>query len=120
MLGRTGKRSAKCGRSTLPTGGGPWTRTDGLPVADDITELTTQGARVPIIFDERGDRETGWTFTGTALDGTAGENCNNWSAVVSGADEVCIGHSPKVSESWTCHSTYQYCDTSRHLYCFER
>ena len=70
----TGTKASKCGLSVLPVAAGPWVRTDGLPFAPAIGELTATSHVVytPLNYDEFGHlfpTSTSYNFTNTDWNG---------------------------------------------------
>jgi len=138
LLGYSGTKAASCGLAALPTGGGPWLRTDGLLVASDIAQITGgecdyQGLvsppdsssclSNPVVKDETGaDPTASYAWTGTYADGTASSNnCDDWT---SGASE----HAGSMGTYAHAGRSFAYSGTSacnvdwldRSVYCFER
>ena len=117
-----GKKSANCGQASLPTGAGPWQRTDGTPfmgVLDQIT--TTEAVYTPMNVDEFGheiSREA--IYTGTLRDGTAGaRNCGNWTTDAFG--EVDIGQTTDTYPQWTEYAGYSFCRVApRRIACLQK
>lgn len=108
LQGFGGKKSANCGQATLPTGAGPWQRSDGLPFMGVIDQIaTTQAVYTPMNRDEFG-HEVGSEalYTGTHADGTASaRNCGDWK---SNAD-VDIGDTTDTYPGWSEFAGYTFC-----------
>lgn len=107
IAGFSGKKSANCGQTALPTSAGPWVRTDGFPFSGTITELTA-GLRIyaPAATDEQGGFFSfyDWQyFTNTWTDGTLSDPANTCGNMTS-ADSSASGRGGAAAESgrgWT-------------------
>ena len=121
LFGLNGKKSANCGQASLPTGAGPWQRTDGNPFMGVIDQIPSTGAvYTTMSIDEYGHDSDGHTeiFTGTYTDGTASErNCVNWNS----AGPVDIGDILHTFPGWTQWTGYTFCtNTIAHIACLQK
>ncbi len=84
--GLSGKKSANCGRASLPTWAGPWVRTDGFPFAPGVVGLAGRIVYTPPRLDEFGSAIPfrNYTFTDTQEDGDLDSAnpspCANWTS----------------------------------------
>jgi len=89
-----------------------WVRPDGLPFADQVSDIESGTLWYPPALDENGEHlRNVRVATGTAANGSSGEVCSNTE------DVVTVGESASVSGSWTSVGE-QGCDTAVHVYCF--
>lgn len=122
-----GKKAANCGQIALPTGAGPWVRTDGRPFAPTIDRLlapnrvmyqpaSTNESGVDLALSER-------VYTGTDDSGVyiLNSTCSDWtssSTLVTGAMGEVHGGG---GGSWTdVGATDPICSTFGHLRCMQR
>lgn len=97
---------------------GPWTRIDGVPVADSLADLKDGQLHTAISFDENGEAQPyKRAWTGTTPSGTyAGWSCAGWSSAsvlaygTYGSQYVSYGE-------WT-QSYDGECDSNFCIYCF--
>lgn len=118
VLGASAKRSASpaCGLASPPATG-PWVSTTGLYLADDLTDLTSNGPRVPLFATETGDAPPGNAWTGTSALGMATTNtCGNWTSA-SGLGDL---NQPPDAIQWSLLGSNACSTTQASLLCFER
>ncbi|MDD5307455.1 MAG: hypothetical protein PHU25_09060 [Deltaproteobacteria bacterium] len=105
-----------------------WVRTDGLPFADEVSDLTAGVIWYPPRLDELGNEVDPLTFvsTGTSPDGTAHADllCNDWTYADAGVagdagvtGDAEIGSAYGGTDIWTNWGNAA-CDIPRALYCF--
>jgi hypothetical protein len=125
--GFTGKKSAMCGQGALPTGAGPWLRTDAarqpaLPTIEKAIAPTRQ-TFYPASFSEFGsDVTSGLAWTATDDNGVlSGNACNDWaSADGTGTYRGVMGDLNGGGTSWTAQSaTGITCNSTGRLRCME-
>jgi len=81
--GLPGKKSNNCGQASLPTGAGPWQRTDGVPFMGAATAGSPMAPVYATLDHDEFKPPVGNLrhFTGTNADGGAtSRNCGNWQA----------------------------------------
>jgi len=122
LHGLTGKKSANCTQPSLPTGAGPWWRTDGKPFGDDLPDLLPPDYAVilPPSVDQNGvmPPPPHEVWTGTSSAGSAeASTCINWTSP-QGTDNGIYGHLFRTGYSWATGYSGG-CLTQRRLYCFE-
>lgn len=115
-----GKKSANCGQATLPTGAGPWQRTDGAPFMGALDTITTTQAVYTTLNRDEFGHEVGQTaiYTGTRTDGTAStRNCGDW---ITDSD-VDFGDTVSTYPAWTEFAGYTFCRvTPRPIACLQK
>lgn len=117
--GFSGKKSAQCGQQSLPTGAGPWQRTDGAPFMGALTSAAPAAAvYVPLARDEFGQAAgSAAVFTGTYADGDVSElTCGNWLA----NSEADIGVTNYTYPGWSQYLGYMLCDFPARLACLQK
>ena len=91
-------------------------RLDGLPFADTVDSLTAGVVLYPVAFDETGAAPSLVILTGTAPDGTAGDNCADFTDP---AANVSVGNAAAGTNLWTFEGIFATCkDLSLSVYCF--
>jgi hypothetical protein len=124
--GLPGLYSANCGQAALPTGAGPWVRTDGFAFMDALPATTA--LYTPPIYDESGVIPAGATsgmglklLTNTARSGAPASlsaTCTDWTDGVAATGITTGGTGETV---WWSNSSTGYCnDATVRLLCFER
>jgi hypothetical protein len=95
-----------------------WVRVDGTPVADKLSDLTTNHLFYPIKLDEFGNvvPEGIYAMTGTFGGGTydSGGNCNDYTSTTGGVR----GGWPSADSGLFSSFARPVCTTSMRLYCF--
>jgi hypothetical protein len=111
VFGLAGKKANLCGLLLfLPTGAGPWLRTDGVPFADVIENAL--GANVvysTLNVDEAGHRfvSDAESFTATDIDGTfntnldSGADCAHWTSASADLPIPALGSNMSAGGDWT-------------------
>lgn len=121
LHGFGGKKADNCGQATLPTGAGPWQRTDGMPFMGVIDQVPNTGAvYTPMNRDEFGHEIGVETFyAGTQRDGTAtSRTCAGWT---SNSGEVDIGQTTDTYPGWTEFGGYTLCAQGyRRIACMQK
>jgi len=121
LHGFGGKKADNCGQATLPTGAGPWQRTDGMPFMGVIDQVPNTGAvYTPMNRDEFGHEIGTETFyAGTQRDGIAtGRTCSGWT---SNGGEVDIGQTTETQPGWTEFPGYTFCAQGyRRIACMQK
>lgn len=99
---------------------GPWYRSDGIEVASSLTDLTTNGAHTQIAIDAAGHFPASFTAvqTGTNNDGTASENCDDFTISDAGVG-VASGYETNKLGLWTDSDGFP-CTIKSGIYCFEK
>ena len=98
-----------------------WVRTDGMPFAGTLEELTSTGPQNPPTLDEMGNNLADTQFfsviTGTLDDGSPlpGFNCGNYTDRTA---PVSVGDLRSVRR-WTTNFFITGCESYYHIYCFE-
>lgn len=122
--GLPGKRSANCGKDTLPDAAGPWVRTDGYPFAPGAARMVAGEVYAPLRLDERGRTLSEHAFfrTATGPDGAVDETlavvaCASWSSADPGTN-VWGGLGEATSFAWT-WGAYSDCGGPSPIACFE-
>jgi hypothetical protein len=120
--GLSGKKSANCGQTVLPTGAGPWRRTDGVPFLGALTGGSPMATVYsPLARDEFTNTLTdAMLFTGTLADGTASARlCGDW---VVPSSTVNFGDTNSTDPEWTNIAGYAFCDgfAPGHLACMQK
>jgi len=98
---------------------GPWTRIDGVPVANDLVGLIGGHLFTAITIDEYGNNDSSMrTWTGTTQEGTyTGESCASWSSDSDLAHGT-LGRKFRSDADWTQYSS-STCDYQwGAIYCF--
>ncbi len=120
---RLGKRASNCGAGTLPDYAGPWSRSDGQPVAASLADLLAGRILNPINHDEKGAVVSDLHFPFTATDPrgalfvpSAG-TCSEWTSA-SGALKTWTGSSSGTTVQWTVAGSWE-CSNRGGLLCFE-
>ncbi len=107
-------------------------RVDGTTVANDWSDLTTNGLRATITLTERGmpartsvqcgAPAQAWAFSDTLLNGTVFEgfsSCSDWTG--NGTVNGAVGDPTKTTEAWTRNCVGGgICGVPTSLYCFEQ
>lgn len=99
---------------------GPWTRVDGIPVADNKLDLTDNLIFTPINVTDQSvyitNNTNANTYTGSNDDGLAAtDNCSNWAST---ATDATLG-SAVVQVFWSTWSGVAGCSVARRLFCIE-
>jgi hypothetical protein len=106
--------------TTLVAGARGWVRTDGMPIADKPTQLTSGSLWWPIDHDENGNRVSTNLTVMTGTDGSGavvpGETCGDWTQT-SGSQQH-YGLLSGGTAGWENWGT-QSCSTPAHLYCLQ-
>lgn len=130
VFGLSGKKANHCGLAlALPTGAGPWLRTDGVPFADVIENAL--GANVvysTLNVDETGSPffDAAESFTATGIDGTfatefgANADCNHWTSAAASASTPALGSNTSAAGDWTFDGHGASCNTKQRLTCLQR
>ncbi|HEV7733498.1 MAG TPA: DUF1554 domain-containing protein [Candidatus Binatia bacterium] len=107
-------------RDRLTVGGGPYVGTNGVTIAQDLTDLT-DGHIVAISSDETNQPvSVDGVWTGTNNDGTwHGTDCIGWTSSMNGGSVRGRTGNKGSSGSWSSF-TNTVCFSSRHLYCFQQ
>ena len=124
VAGFSGKKSAKCGQSSLPDAG-PWQRVDGVSFSHRLSDLTSRfDVLHPPVVDENGATIPAamlLTHSATRSQGDLGPNatytCNDWQSAA-GSDQSASGTADAGAVAWTYWDS-PGCDTSQHLFCFD-
>jgi hypothetical protein len=122
-----GKKATACGQSAVPKMAGPWVRTDGIPWAGRIEQLTeAQNLHVysPLLLDEHGApaQHTGFFSNTTAsgeYDVQQDASCDGWT---NGSDRstVGVGSGAVTGAGWTRPGGGEpECATPQSLACLE-
>jgi len=114
ILGFAGELAATCGEASVA--GGPWVRTDGLVVANDLAALTDATLAHAILLDESGE----WSgstevWTGTSDGAANGSDCGDW---LDTGETGRIGQLDRTDADFG-DETLGACTESRRFYCFE-
>lgn len=119
--GLNGKKDDNCGETELPTGAGPWFRTDGKPFSGSINELVDSSMiYCPVRADEFGSvHDASYLYwTGTRENGTlVGDNCSNWSDSTS-PETINLGNTTATVHRFT-EGSHMSCINSARLLCLE-
>lgn len=121
--GLIGTRAGNCGLATLPTGAGPWVRTDGFPFAERIDRALdpVAGVLAPLARDEHGVLVSPivpvWTNSDTlgAFDSSYPASCSDWTST---AGDAAHGEDWSTSQSWVSAGGLA-CSIAARLYCVE-
>jgi len=121
----TGKKSNKCGQTSLPVDAGPWVRTDGFPFGPTIDQIVDlEAVYTPVRYDEFGNPVSETVpsyFTGTRFNGELQPSdpspCANWTS--NGTSTVSAGNIDGASGFWTTLGARQCSSSSDHLLCFQ-
>lgn len=118
--GLSGKMSDNCGLSSLPTGAGPWLRTDGSPFGSTIDEMVYPVGRVyrPMETNEYGVAIGAASyFTGSQRDGTWDEDwsCLDWTAAIN--DWAALGFTTSTADQWSAGGSAKCDGPTRRLLC---
>jgi hypothetical protein len=121
VLGFSGLKSNRCGQATLPTGGGPWTRPDGVLVAASVDDIVGGTLFSAPNLDETGTpTNNARVYTGSSSRGYGvASRCADWS-------DSSAGSTGAVGLAYVTYSFFSYfvdgnrCDSERPIYCFER
>jgi len=128
VSGFAGKKSDRCGQPDLPTGAGPWLRTDGAPFAAPIERATADNAIFsPLDLDESGKRIAGaplQAYTATSPLGTfdtsgGGGDCAAWQSASPEIDAV-LGNELGTAQAWTNSDAGSGCSSPHHLICMQK
>ena len=128
VSGFAGRKADRCGQPVLPTGAGPWLRTDGTPFADVIEYATARGRiYAPLNHDESGRAffDDSGTFTATGAEGSfdtrfdTHPDCNLWTSnqptlSASRASAFASTH------GWTDNDSGVACNQNQHLLCMQQ
>jgi len=132
VFGLHGKVANHCGLPELPTGAGPWLRTDGVPFAATIeTALADNVVYSTLNVDESGAALLApfESFTATGLDGgfiTKFDNnadCERWTTT---QPPVLLGSAPALGSNlasggdWTFDEHGASCNSVHHLVCMQQ
>lgn len=123
VTGNSGTKAGNCGQATLPTGAGPWIRTDGYPFAATIDVVTSTNAQIytPVAYDEFGQLlSSRLYFTDTNIDGTRYTTggvgtCGDWQSEAGSTQE---GVTTGVAARWTNYSAMS-CSAASSLLCMQ-
>jgi hypothetical protein len=96
---------------------GPIRNTMGELIAESSGDLWDGFIAAPIRYTELGDEFLASPFTGTLADGTAGANCNDWTA--GGGASGVVGDAGYASEVWI-DSGSGNCGQSAPFYCISQ
>ncbi|HSM13137.1 MAG TPA: hypothetical protein VLA66_03650 [Thermoanaerobaculia bacterium] len=124
--GLSGTRAGNCGEPSLPAAAGPWVRTDGMPFAGPVQQLTTAGlVYLPLLLDEHGvdiaPLPDASTRTATTSDGTlypADAACADWTSSAIGSFTA-NGTPSQTTDGWT-NAGQISCAGGQRLVCLER
>jgi hypothetical protein len=103
---------------------GPYRLVNGTTIAANWTDLTDGTLLAPISVTETGGGigPTRVPWTHTKIDGSPGGlhnvHCSNWSTNAA-AVQGDVGRAVNSDSLWTDYSVF-FCDTFRHLYCFQQ
>lgn len=99
--------------------GGPFSRIDGIQVAESALDLADGTLSAPLSLDETGAAKNEEPYTGTGTDGSwSVDTCNGWLSEDSIAPGL-KGASSRTNGDWTeFHGAGFHCDESRPIYCF--
>ena len=120
MFGLHGKKANKCGQAVLPTGAGPWVRTDGMPFAAAIEFATANNAIYSSLdIDESGQFASGESFTATSKAGEydtsfGASDCGGWQSDAV-APYAFVGDALISAEGWTNSAIAASCADERRL-----
>ena len=130
LFGLAGTKANHCGLLLgLPTGAGPWLRTDGVPFADVIQNALDDNVVYSTLnVDESGrsfvsDAES---FTATDIDGTFNtklENnadCEHWTSAGGTLPAPSLGSNTSSSGDWTYDGHGAGCSTKQRLVCLQQ
>lgn len=97
---------------------GPYRRLDGFVVANSRADLVDGDNDAPLNQDETGSRaySGAGVWTGTAVNGTAGDTCSNWTSGTDGSSGMAGYSSVGHSSEWTALFS-NGCSLQHHLYC---
>jgi len=122
--GLSGKKSAKCGELELPTGAGPWVRTDGLPFAPAAPDFLGPDGIIyaPLIIDENGSKLPVGTpvWTGSYEGALIADHCNNWDGPPPVSDTTYPGIVDRTTFNWEQYGNQGCGVATTHIYCFEK
>ena len=121
--GLNGKKIDNCGEPSLPESAGPWVRTDGLPWAKSVVDLTIDNeVYTTLRMDENGDpvalNSLVWTGTSSLGFQTIG-HCMDWTAAPIG-ENTAVGLVNRTGSYWSGNTTSLCTAPARHLYCLEK
>lgn len=103
-------------KDRLPSVGGPWVRTDGVVVANGLSDLIDGSIAASISLNEYGSAVfTTSVATKTFASGDFDPNNCSGTSPSSGY----VGSAISTDEKWTYNST-TYCSSNQHFYCFEQ
>lgn len=121
LHGYAGEVDSQCGQPELPSGAGPWFRTDGLAAIGQLPEALSEGLVFnPVLLNEKG-QGFGHTdvqyWTGSEPDGTGAEHtCENWTSSA-GDLKGRTGRARGATFYWIYQITLGCDGSNRHLLC---
>ena len=129
LFGLSGKKADNCGLDALPTGAGPWLRTDDVPFAATIEQALADNLvySSPNV-DETGNRffASDTSFTATDIDGAfntkgdANADCAQWSSSSALPAIPELGSNVSSSGNWTANQTGAGCNSQHRLICMQK
>jgi hypothetical protein len=103
--------------SRLGTTASGWVRTDGMPIAQTVGDLTAGRLQYPIFFDEKRNRDTS-APSGEALAWTGPvDDCGGWT-IGANTSYGNVGATFHTSRFWASGEDRKSCDNAFPLYCF--
>ena len=129
VFGLSGKKADNCGLDALPTGAGPWLRTDEVPFAATIEHaLADNLVYSSLNVDESGNRffASDQSFTATDVDGAfntmgdANADCAQWTSSAALAALPQLGSNMSSSGNWTSNETGAGCNSQHRLICMQK
>jgi len=102
-------------KNRLPATGGPWVRTDGVVVANDLADLIDGSIAASISFDEHGNEVS---FVAVATNTFASGDFHPAGCFGNDPSSGYVGRATSNDSLWTKHET-KGCSTYQRYYCFE-